>query len=452
MKHRNFYAIWAICACVLILSSCAKPIPWLEQAIIDAAKRHPGYSAKWEGLIREQARNFLAEIKTDRPDPEQNALARKAVAEGCQDPLVRYVTWQRQTLGADKYDPVIARAGLAIVNELHETQAPAFLRVFVEDQVYRIWRAVYPREDDPDMLKLNERHWQDVFGALQDVHTPEWLGNRLTMSLAAIWAGEWGVRKDMSDRMEAVLTVRYGDCATSHQLRAENTLIRLRHILYQKNLTQKLEKWKLTHDDLDLAWKELEAAWRLNPADIHIATSLVELCRYRQAPKAEMEHWFQQGLKTGMDGSRLCLQKSTFLSPDWGGLIEEQLAFGRECTAHPEYGHEAGTIVTRAHAGNAIELGIHKEYFIRPEVWKDMSQGYEAYFRQNPDMINMRLRYAQRAWQTEHWEILGHQLKQLNPSVLDLERIGGADVLEQMIADARAHGQLPATPDPLKGF
>ena len=202
----------------------------------------------------------------------------------------------------------------------------------------------------------------------------------------------------------------------------------------------KLEKWKVTHDDMELAWKELEAAWRLNPSDIRTATGLVVLCRYRQAPRADMEHWFQLGLQTGMDGSDLCLQKSIFLSPDWGGPVEEQLAFGRECTAHPEYGHEAGTIITRAHAGNAIDLGIHKEYFIRPEVWKDMSQGYEAYFRQNPDMINMRLRYAQRAWQTEHWEILGHQLKQLNLSILDLERIGGAEVLEQMFADARAHG------------
>lgn len=444
---------WLVIPClVLTLTGCGSKKDPLELAILEAAKRHPGYAPKWEKTIREQANYFLLEIKTNRTDPEKNALAKKAVAEGCQDPLVRYITWRRRILGADINNQTMVREGLAVVNELHAMQAPAFIRVFVESRVYSAWRKAYPADDDPNTLKLYQRHWQDVFGALQDPGTPEWLANRLAMDLARMWTLTHGIGKEAVARLEATLTLRFGDCATVHQLRAENTLIRLRHILYKENLAQKLAQWEVTSDDMELAWKELLMAWKLDPTNIHIATGLVELCRYHQRPKADMEHWFQQGLQTGMDGSMLCLQKSTFLSPDWGGLIEEQLAFGRECTARPEYGYEAGTIITRAHAGYAIDLGLREEYFSRPEVWKDLSAGYEAYFRQCPHMLNMRLRYAQRAWQTEHWEVLGQQLKLLDPSTLDLERIGGAGVLEQMIVDAQAHGQLPSTPDTIKSY
>ena len=450
---RGFCTVWlAGLAVMLALAGCGAPQNLLEQAIRDAAQRHPGYATKWNEVIRDLAHRYVADLHSSRLDPERGLIAKQALDRGCQDPFVRYLWFRHQATFTDPENEAFARTGWAIANEMYQADYPPFVRTYAENRIYKIWWRMFRENESAPARQLYQRNWQDFFATINDPAVPEWLVRAVCNETEYLWSAHQDNAQDLRARIDAVLQVRFGDCATAHYRNGERLLDVIRDQTAGRNSIRPTEKNPEAQSGIATVQAELERAWQLDCTDPDIAASMIDVCRFRKLPQTEMDQWFQRGLATGRDGTGCCRAKFTYLSPQWHGNLKEQLAFVRECTAHPEYGWAGPLLAEQAHREYRSTNDLAEDYLARPEVWADIRQGYEAYLRQYPDEMRERLAFARHAWIAHDWAVLGAQLKQLDPSVLDLARVGGKVGYQQMVTAAQTQGQPSSTPNASKSF
>jgi len=73
--------------------------------------------------------------------------------------------------------------------------------------------------------------------------------------------------------------------------------------------------------------------------------------------------------------------------------------------------------------------GKQKEYWKRPEVWKDLKAGFDKFFELCPDANGTRQRCALYAYRCEQWEELNKQLSLLKS--VDYDYFGGKEKFEE---------------------
>ncbi len=286
---------------------------------------------------------------------------------------------------------------------------------------------------------LSNRLWQATFDSLHDPVIPEWMNRTIARMLLFLWQGSKADRDRVAGELEPEFVKRYGDCATLHYLRAAQAIKNgwdARGGGYADTVTE--TGWKTFKSELTVAHQELELAWKLDPSEVDIAKDMVTVCMGLGLPRPVMEQWFDRGVSTGHGVSSLCDAKLFYLAARWHGSLEEQLAFARECLGHPRYGRPTAYLLWDAHVDNRSIKQLPLSYFAEPDVWADIKLSLATCLEYNPDMGHFRMQYCYHAWLAKDWPIVREQLALFDPAKVNLAKIGGRVVYDQIVADEKA--------------
>jgi hypothetical protein len=426
----------------------------LERAIVAAAESNRSYSAEWDFLIRNLARRYVAQLSDYQRDYTITLLAKRALDRGCRDPFVRYL-WVRHLEDddvADAFNAAVTQEGIAIAEEMRQSSYPRYLRANAEGRAWRLfWRNPAER-DGAESHRLLTMARETEFWVLSDPMVTERQARGLAETLEGDWESSQTNRDELFAKVDRALTEHFGDCATVHMLRGIRATTRAwegRGSEYAYKVTD--EGWEIFNRELLTAEKELVRAWELDPSDAQIAAEMITVCVGLCRPRAEMEEWFRRGVSTNTRNFILSYKKLFYLAPRWFGSLEEQVSFGRECLAHPEYGEQAALILWYAHCDYQKINRLPLTYFAQPEVWADINQSFAVYFARRPYATAARMKFAYYAWLAKDWKVLGEQLAKTDPAVTNLKDVGGRAGYERMVADSRIHPGEDLAGNGLKG-
>lgn len=167
------------------------------------------------------------------------------------------------------------------------------------------------------------------------------------------------------------------------------------------------EGWRLFHERLNLADRELKRAWELDPTNAKAATAMISVELGLRGDRDEMEKWFGRALAADPDNFDACIVKLQFLLPRWHGSHEEMVAFGRECLAGQNWTGNLPYVLVRAHSDVAREMVEPQQYLAQPHVWDDIRSVHEGFLKAFPDAPRAawhRNRLAKWACDCSQWD------------------------------------------------
>ncbi|MEO6993240.1 MAG: hypothetical protein ABI273_06405 [Lacunisphaera sp.] len=413
----------------------------LAEAIVAATKANPNHEAKWDDIIRDLAHRYATTLQTDVADNKMSRKARAAFADGCHDPFVRYLAFRYNEECTHFSDEFHAKQGLAIVEELQQGAYPPVMRAYAAERTYYAWRDVYGYQKETAVANLlSDRLWQATFDALHDPAIPERINRPIARMVLFLWQGSKADRDEVAGQLESEFVKRYGDCATVHYLRSAQAIKNAwdaRGAEYADKVKE--AGWKIFTSELAVARQELELAWKLDPREVEIAKDMITVCMGLGLPRPEMEQWFDRGVSTGHDASSLCVAKLYYLAARWHGSFTEQVTFARECLGHPQYGRATASLLWNAHVDHRSINGLPLSYFAEPDVWADIKLSLATCLEHNPDLERFRMQYCYHAWLAKDWPIVSEQLALFDPAKVDLTKIGGRTVYDQIVTDKKKH-------------
>jgi hypothetical protein len=169
--------------------------------------------------------------------------------------------------------------------------------------------------------------------------------------------------------------------------------------------------WKLFGERIDAARAALEQAWKLDPTQSAIYEQMITVCM-AQSDRDGLEQWFQRGIEANPDDYRLCWNKMYAILPRWLGSHEEMLAFGRQCAATENAWGGIPNILLEAHRWVAAETPNAEEYFKQPSVWDETHKIFEDRILLWQTADN-RSRFAEWAAKCGHWDVVAAQCDKL---------------------------------------
>lgn len=129
------------------------------------------------------------------------------------------------------------------------------------------------------------------------------------------------------------------------------------------------EGWKVWGEKNELAYALAIKAHDLNPNEAMASTLLVELCRAGDVtlgPRFDSRYWFEQAVSVVVDYKDAYHEYAWGLVPRWGGTIQAELEFARECisTERPE----TRSAFRACHVVRNIMLDCDKEAPLDPKL------------------------------------------------------------------------------------
>ncbi len=146
------------------------------------------------------------------------------------------------------------------------------------------------------------------------------------------------------------------------------------------------EKFKLFEERLTVAGEALRRAWKMNSQDAEVASLMLRVQLGLDEGREEMEKWFQRAMDLDPANYMACKRKMYYLEPKWHGSAEDMLAFGRECVESRKWTGAVPLVLPEAHetVGNYLPESKRAEYWMQPQVWKDVQAAFDKYFA-NPN-------------------------------------------------------------------
>jgi hypothetical protein len=134
------------------------------------------------------------------------------------------------------------------------------------------------------------------------------------------------------------------------------------------------------------------------------------------------------------------LKKLEYLRPRWYGSIKDMIDFGRQCTQNTNWITTARLLLVDAHYEVSREIQDRREraaYWKQPEVWPDIKETYDQWFKLYPKDSYLRQYYARYAAWCGHWPEFEAQMKLSSSTNYDI--FGGVEQFNRMMQDAQAH-------------
>jgi hypothetical protein len=182
-------------------------------------------------------------------------------------------------------------------------------------------------------------------------------------------------------------------------------------------------KWKAFCDALSQAGEDLEKAWQMDPGDSRVASLMIAV-QYGTGSREETEKWFTRAIQVDPDNLDAYKQKLNFLTPVWYGSAEEMVQFGRDCLHMQNWRGGIPLLLIGAHRVAANMSGDVKTYYMRPDVWEDLSTMYEGHLLTFPQDARRRSEFVIIAARAEKWDVVREQLDLLGDRA-DLATFGG---------------------------
>ena len=122
------------------------------------------------------------------------------------------------------------------------------------------------------------------------------------------------------------------------------------------------------------------------------------------------------------------------------------LEFAGECANSSKWGGHVPLILLDAHELISQSLGreARKDYFRRPEVWADLKQAFDKFFRLNPEETGWHHNYASYAYRAQQWLDLNRELALLG--TVNYDYFGGKAEFDKIVQAAKEHSVTPKSP------
>ena len=179
------------------------------------------------------------------------------------------------------------------------------------------------------------------------------------------------------------------------------------------------EMKKLFWERIDLAKKDLEEAYALNPKDPYSSTGLLIIKRAIGAPREEMETCFRNALEADPGNYEARLQMVEALKPKWGGSVDALLEFARKSREAAEKYPRARVIVAKAHEGIQDAYicdgsDTTNEYLSKPKTWEEVSSSFQTYLAVRPWDMWTRFDYVKFAMDAKKYDEALQQMKEID--------------------------------------
>lgn len=418
-------------------------LKWNLDTLVGDYNRHGKRNPKWDEAARAGLTGFAeARIPTTRDWQSLAAriadATRKAVTNGCDDPLIlylyaRYVTsterhtpkeyadaFRRSAEGLSKseYSPIrkfyaalrtaeTLKPGTNTPPEVHEwrIRANEYLNEALRDKSMPVREAYDACEQLLTVVKQNPAQYERFYRSFETNLFNNWPSDESIYLLKGIFY------------LKYAWNGRGGE--------------------YAPKVTDK--GWELFATRLAEAEKALNKAWELDPHDARIAREMITLELGQGKGRPRMELWFKRATDLDPNYYDAFEAKRYYLEPKWYGSPEDMLEFGRECVNSKKWGGHTALILRDAHESLAryLDEADRPAYWKQPSVWKDIHAAFEKFFELNPDEIGWHHNYALYAYRAEQWDELNRQLPLLGE--VNYEFFGGRQKYDKMVQEAKAH-------------
>ncbi|HVV70384.1 MAG TPA: DUF4034 domain-containing protein, partial [Verrucomicrobiae bacterium] len=197
------------------------------------------------------------------------------------------------------------------------------------------------------------------------------------------------------------------------------------------------EGWEGFRKHLEKADQLLSQSWRLNPSNAYTAYLMMKVELGQGEGKERMELWLNRAMALAPGYYDAADMASYYLEPRWYGSEEEALAFARSCVTSTQWVGRVPLVLPDTHRSLAAyyKLADSPEYWHRPRVWQDVRDGYEKFFKLNPDADGWRHNYARDAYLCGQYDVFLAQTK-LFSGWTNYQFFGGKTKFDQMLAKA----------------
>ena len=165
------------------------------------------------------------------------------------------------------------------------------------------------------------------------------------------------------------------------------------------------EGWKQFYAKLELAKKDLEKSWELNPDDPNSSCYLLIVAKGLSYPKGVMEQYYKNGISVCPWHYGLCAQKLEYLKPKWHGSSEEMFEFAQECLIASKQYPSLGLMMVSAFTEDHFFISGKEDILGKATVWPIIEDIYSAFFSKYPDDIRRRFFYAYHAYTAGKYDI-----------------------------------------------
>jgi hypothetical protein len=367
-------------------------LAWLRGIYRDAYEHKGRKSPRWD----DRAHKALGAAES-LPDHSQTwvdadgalrRLARAAVAAGCDDPLLEYLTVYHASAAGELTPGERKRQALAAADALRASAYPAVVRGAGLLNAAGALAVANRRtlEENGRLRRLLEDFAALVPEISVDKSPPAQAEAALLCEIALeCWPAVSPDRQAGYDRLAAAL-----DKAAAPE--ALRLTVKGRFLIdyawdargdgVADTVTQR--GWQLFHGRLREARAALERAWELQPDCAAAPTHMITLAMGLELPADVRDTWFRRALRADPDNYRACAAKLLCLAPQWGGQEDDLLAFGRECAQTGNWAARLPFLLPEAHRSAARRWTDPTAHFKKDGVWGDIQSVYGPYLAKHP--------------------------------------------------------------------
>ncbi len=425
-----------------VVSEPAPDVATWHRQVLERGHRESGFgdgpgSADARVAFGHYARVF--EVGVDAVRGPILDAARAARAAGSRDPFLRYLELRYGDVAETPSGPLEqARGMVEVAHEMFGTRHHPLIQFIVAYRATSAARRANKASVRDNLNILVHVHMDDL---VRDTNAPpalvfDHLKDWMHFSPSAAWAG-W-----VLEGTEELLVENWTGSPLFHGLMADVMVKRAwaaRGDGWAHTVTD--EGWQKMSERLAKAEQHLARAWELNPTDPDLAVTGIgiELGQGRGRRVAEM--WFERAMALDPNNDQACRDMAYYLEPKWHGSEVECLAFARRCVRSDVWGGEVPLVLVHVHH-NLAGYREQKEdpaYWRRPQVWADVEEAYEKFFRVNtdPDAEGWRHNYARDAFLCGKYDAFLKQVGRFGSST-NHTFFGGVEKFEAMLAEARA--------------
>ncbi len=434
-------------------------LDWNRQTLGAEYERAGKKDPRWDAAAR-QALDLAAQYFSQQTEPWVSPTqiynaARKAVAAGCDDPMILYL-YGRMSAGANYPGPAeYTRRMQAAADTLWSSRYSPIRRAVAMTFSYQV--DPITAASTPEARHKVEQILEAILDLLADsvAQDPKgfaWYRNWFDNLLAEIYGYEMlGMTyKAAYDRVDA----RLGKVVGIEPLRLlfkGNAYINwgweARTTAFAPFVGD--QQFRDLRSRLTVARAALEQAWKLEHHLPRVAQLRIEVEKaIGDGDRAKMETWFERAMEANPNDYHACWSKLDWLDPKWhgGDSFNEMMAFGRACKASGNWVSGITLIGVDAYNRYSSRLPFEesREYLSSPVVWGDIRTVYEQYLKYYPDRYDERSKYAYLCYAAGYYDEANRQFKILGDNLTTWEKYPNVPLAGlKQVRDAVAKGKNP---------
>lgn len=427
---------------------------WLQKTTVEDYARVGRRNAAWDEAATEALTRICRVWSLDpRAAVDEGALAlaaaEKAIAVGCDDPLVLYVRARTFDPAFKKNFKKLARFHREAARQMETSDYSPIRKVYcLARAAWFVGRLEEPLS--PENRQEAKRLFDAALGVLEPAaRDPEVPREHLTELGEILIEAHLSLDKDRKNGIDPVCA------ALSQAMPASPVPLTVKGVAYigyawdargsgwANTVTE--EGWAKMRERLAVAEELLEKAWKLDPKDPAPPTRMLVVELGQGRGRERMELWFKRAMEADPDNYSACAKKLYYLEPKWHGSAEDMLAFGRECLQSGNWDARLPFFLVDAHLKlSDYRQNQRQDYFKQGNVWSDIQSVYQPYLTFFPNSTYDRSMYAKFACWCGQWGEGQRQFSALGDKAV-VAAFENRGELEKLRKEAAAHG-VPAKP------